>query len=75
MVGGASRSLSQRERAGGEGPQGARRKTLTLLLSLSGMAVPSDVTNDSEELMAWLSVYQLSRDMMPRGIVEVLWHD
>ena len=28
-----------------------------------------------EELMAWLSVYQLSREMMPRGIVEVLWHD
>ena len=44
-------------------------------MTASSMAVPSDVTNDSEELMAWLSVYQLSREMMPRGIVEVLWHD
>jgi hypothetical protein len=25
-----------------------------------------------EELTAWLSVYQLSRDMVPRGIIEVL---
>ena len=29
----------------------------------------------TEELMAWLSVYQLSREMTPRGIVEVRWHD
>jgi hypothetical protein len=29
----------------------------------------------TEELMAWLSVYQLSRDLIPRGIVEVLWDD
>jgi hypothetical protein len=29
----------------------------------------------TEELLAWLSVYQLSREMRPRGIVEVLWHD
>ena len=29
----------------------------------------------TEELLAWLSVYQLSREMIPRGIVEVLWHD
>ena len=29
----------------------------------------------TEEFMAWLSVYQLSREMIPRGIVEVLWHD
>ena len=28
-----------------------------------------------EELTTWLSVYQLSRELMPRGIVEVLWHD
>jgi hypothetical protein len=28
-----------------------------------------------EELTAWLSVYQLSRDMVPRGIVEVLLDD
>lgn len=28
-----------------------------------------------EELMTWLSVYQLSREMVPRGIVEVVWHD
>src|SRR5437016_7775974 len=28
-----------------------------------------------EELTAWLSVYQLSRDMVPRGIVEVIWDD
>ena len=27
------------------------------------------------ELLAWLSVYQLSREMIPRGIIEVLWHD
>ena len=27
------------------------------------------------ELTAWLSVYQLSRDMVPRGIVEVIWDD
>ncbi len=29
----------------------------------------------TEELLAWLSVYQLSREMIPREIVEVLWHD
>jgi hypothetical protein len=29
----------------------------------------------AEELMAWVSVYQLSREMVPRGIVEVLLHD
>jgi hypothetical protein len=29
----------------------------------------------AEELMAWLSVYQLSREMVPRGIVEVLLDD
>ena len=29
----------------------------------------------SEELTVWLSVYQLSRDMVPRGIVEVIWDD
>ena len=29
----------------------------------------------TEELLAWLSVYQRSREMIPRGIVEVLWHD
>jgi hypothetical protein len=29
----------------------------------------------TEELMAWLSVYQLSRELVPRGIVEVLWDD
>lgn len=29
----------------------------------------------AEELLAWLSVYQLSREMRLRGIVEVLWHD
>ena len=28
-----------------------------------------------EELATWLSVYQLSRDMIPRGIVEVIWDD
>ncbi len=28
-----------------------------------------------EELTAWLSVYQLSRDMVPRGIIEVIWDD
>jgi hypothetical protein len=28
-----------------------------------------------EELTTWLSVYQLSRELVPRGIVEVLWHD
>jgi len=33
MAGDASRSLSQRERAGGEGPHGARPKALTLTLS------------------------------------------
>jgi len=26
-----------------------------------------------EELTAWLNVYQLSRDMVPRGIIEVIW--
>jgi hypothetical protein len=26
----------------------------------------------TDELLAWLSVYQLSREMIPRGIVEVL---
>jgi hypothetical protein len=26
----------------------------------------------TDELLAWLDVYQLSREMMPRGIVEVL---
>lgn len=29
----------------------------------------------AEELRAWLSVYQLSREMVPRGIVEVLLDD
>jgi len=29
----------------------------------------------TEELLAWLSVYQRFREMMPRGIVEVLRHD
>jgi hypothetical protein len=29
----------------------------------------------AEELIAWVSVYQLSRDMVSRGIVEVLWDD
>jgi Family of unknown function (DUF6932) len=29
----------------------------------------------AKELMAWLSVYQLSREMVPRGIVEVLLDD
>ena len=29
----------------------------------------------AEELMAWLSVYQLSREMVPRGIVEILLND
>ena len=29
----------------------------------------------AEELTAWLSVYQLSREMVPRGIVEILWDD
>ncbi len=29
----------------------------------------------AEELTAWLSVYQLSREMVPRGIVEVLLDD
>ena len=29
----------------------------------------------AEELASWLSVYQLSRDMMPRGIVEVIFDD
>jgi hypothetical protein len=29
----------------------------------------------TEELLAWLSVYQLSRELVPRGIVEVMWHD
>jgi hypothetical protein len=29
----------------------------------------------TEELAAWSSVYQLSRDMVPRGIVEVIWDD
>ena len=29
----------------------------------------------NEELMVWLSVYQLSRELVPRGIVEVLWDD
>jgi hypothetical protein len=29
----------------------------------------------AEELMAWLSVYQLSREMVPRGIVEVVLDD
>jgi hypothetical protein len=33
MAGDASRALSQRERAGGEGPHGARTKALTLTLS------------------------------------------
>jgi hypothetical protein len=33
MAGDTSRSLSQRERAGGEGPYGARLKALTLTLS------------------------------------------
>jgi hypothetical protein len=28
-----------------------------------------------EELTSWLSVYQLSRDMVPRGIVEVIFDD
>jgi Family of unknown function (DUF6932) len=28
-----------------------------------------------EELTTWLRVYQLSRDMVPRGIVEVIWDD
>jgi hypothetical protein len=29
----------------------------------------------TEELLSWLSVYQLARELMPRGIVEVPWHD
>jgi len=29
----------------------------------------------ADELTAWLSVYQLSREMEPRGIVEVEWDD
>ena len=29
----------------------------------------------AEELTFWLSVYQLSRDLVPRGIVEVMLHD
>ena len=29
----------------------------------------------AEELTSWLSVYQLSRDMTPRGIVEVIFDD
>ena len=29
----------------------------------------------AEELASWLSVYQFSRDMMQRGIVEVLFDD
>jgi hypothetical protein len=29
----------------------------------------------AEELTAWLSVYQLSREMVPRGIVEILLDD
>jgi hypothetical protein len=29
----------------------------------------------AEELMAWLGVYQLSREMVPRGIVEILLDD
>jgi len=28
-----------------------------------------------EELASWLGVYQLSRDMIPRGIVEVTFND
>jgi hypothetical protein len=28
-----------------------------------------------EELPSWLGVYQLSRDMIPRGIVEVTFDD
>jgi hypothetical protein len=32
-------------------------------------------TIGTEELMAWLSVYQLSRELVPCGIVEVLWDD
>jgi hypothetical protein len=28
-----------------------------------------------EELASWLSVYQLSRDMIERGIVEVIFDD
>ena len=28
-----------------------------------------------EERTTWLHVYQRSRDMVPRGIVEVLWDD
>jgi hypothetical protein len=28
-----------------------------------------------EELTSWLSVYQLSRDMVQRGIVEVIFDD
>jgi hypothetical protein len=29
----------------------------------------------TEALTSWLSVYQLSRDMIPRGIVEVIFND
>jgi len=28
-----------------------------------------------EARTAWLNVYQLSRDMVPRGIIEVIWDD
>jgi hypothetical protein len=37
--------------------------------------VPSSQSMGKEELTTWLSVYQLSRDMVPRGIVEVIWDD
>jgi hypothetical protein len=29
----------------------------------------------AEALTSWLSVYQLSRDLLPRGIVEVIFND
>ena len=58
----------------------ASSTSLATALIEEGARSPADVfwateAIGTEELLAWLSVYQLSREMMPRGIVEVLWHD
>ena len=56
------------------------RVTLPLVAASFSLGLEADVfwataAIGIEELTAWLSVYQLSRDMVPRGIIEVIWDD
>ena len=47
------------------------RRDCCLRLMSSGQLKPSA----EEELASWLSVYQMSRDIVERGIIEVHDHD